>query len=316
MDIHQNARLTPRSREVVVHRVVVERQGVRAVARAFAVSEKTVRKWVSRFRAEGAQGLLDRSSRPHCSPRRTEQQIEEEVERLRRLRWTCDRIAHATGLSKATVSHILQRLGLNRLKSLEPAQPVQRYEHELPGDLLHLDIKKLGRIGVVGHRITGDRRRRAPGVGWEFLHVAIDDHSRIAFSDIQPDERGSSAPAFLKAAVKYYARLGVIIRRVLTDNGSCYRSAEFRNTCQQLAIRQKFTRPYTPRTNGKAERFIQTALREWAYAYAYANSAQRIPELPYWLHMYNWHRPHSSLGRQAPVSRLRKSRNNLLRLHR
>jgi transposase InsO family protein len=315
VDIHQNARLTPRSREVVVHRVVVERQGVRAVARAFAVSEKTVRKWVSRFRAEGGQGLADRSSRPHCSPRRTEQQVEKEVERLRRLRWTCDRIAHATGLSKATVSRILQRLGLNRLKSLEPAEPVQRYEHEAPGDLLHLDIKKLGRIGVVGHRITGDRRQRAPGVGWEFLHVAVDDHSRIAFSHIQPDERGASAVAFLFSAVKYYARLGVPIRRVLTDNGSCYRSAEFRNACRMLGIRQKFTRPYTPRTNGKAERFIQTALREWAYAFAYQNSAQRLSELPFWIHLYNWHRPHSSLDRQAPISRLGKSRNNLLRLH-
>ena len=285
MDIHQNARLTPRSREVVVQRVVVEHQRVRAVARDFAVSEKTIRKWVSRFRAEGGQGLLDRSSRPHCSPRRTRAEVESEVERLRRLRWTGDRIAHATGLSKATVSRILQRLGLNPLKSLDPAEPVQRYEHELPGDLLHLDIKKLARIGVVGHRITGDRRRRAPGVGWEFLHVAIDDHSRIAFSQMQADERGSSAAAFLKAAVNYYAGLGVTIRCVLTDNGACYRSADFRHTCRQLGIRQKFTRPYTPRTNGKAERFIQTAIREWAYAYAYQNSEQRISELPYWIHI-------------------------------
>jgi len=315
VDIHQNARLTPHSREIVVQRVVIEGQAVRAVARAFGVSEKTVRKWVSRFRAEGELGLRDRSSRPHRSPRRTEQQLEAEIERLRRLRWTCDRIAHATGVSKASVSRILRRLGLNRLKSLEPAEPVQRYEHELPGDLLHLEIKKLARIGVIGHRITGDRRRRAPGVGWEFLHVAIDDHSRIAFSELQPDECGSSAAAFLKSAVEHYARLGITIRRVLTDNGSCYRSADFRHTCRSLRIRQKFTRPYTPRTNGKAERFIQTALREWAYAYAYPDSAHRISELPYWLHMYNWHRPHSSLGRQAPVSRLGKTRNNLLRLH-
>jgi transposase InsO family protein len=243
------------------------------------------------------------------------QQVEEEVERLRRLRWTCDRIAHATGLSKATISRILRRLGLNRLKALEPAPPVQRYEHESPGDLLHLDIKKLARIGVVGHRITGDRRQRAPGVGWEFLHVAVDDHSRIAFSQMQPDERGTSAVAFLFSAVKYYARLGVRIYRILTDNGSCYRSAEFRAACRTLGIRQKFTRPYTPRTNGKAERFIQTALTEWAYAFAYQNSAQRLSELPFWIHLYNWHRPHSSLDTQPPVSRLGKSRNNLLRLH-
>jgi transposase InsO family protein len=315
VDIHQNARLTPHSRAVVVQRVVVEGQSIRTVARAFAVSEKTVHKWVARFRAEGAQGLRDRSSRPHCSPRRTKDDIGAEVERLRRLRWTCDRIALATGLAKATVSRILRRLGLNRLKALEPAPPVQRYEHESPGDLLHLDIKKLARIGVVGHRITGDRRQRAPGVGWEFLHVAIDDHSRIAFSQVQPDERGSSAVAFLVAAVTYYASLGITIRRVLTDNGGCYRSADFRDACRQFGIRQKFTRPYTPRTNGKAERFIQTALREWAYAYAYQSSAQRLSELPYWIHLYNWHRPHSSLGRQAPVSRLGRKRNNLLRLH-
>lgn len=315
MDIHQNARLTPHSREVVVHRVIVEGHQIRAVACAFAVSEKTVRKWVSRFRAEGSVGLRDRSSRPHRSPRRTQAELEAEVERLRRLHWTCDRIAHATGLSKATISRILRRLGLNRLRSLEPAVPVQRYEHESPGDLLHLDIKKLARIGVVGHRITGDRRQRAPGVGWEFLHVAIDDHSRIAFSLVQPDERGCSAAGFLAAAVKYYAQLGVTIRRVLTDNGACYRSADFRAACRHFDIRQKFTRPYTPRTNGKAERFIQTALREWAYAYAYQNSEQRLSELPYWIHIYNWHRPHSSLGRQAPASRLGFSRNNLLRLH-
>jgi len=315
VDIHQNARLTPRSREVVVRRVVVERRGIRAVACAFAVSDKTVRKWVSRFRSEGAAGLRDRSSRPHCSPRRTKKELETEVERLRRLRWTCDRIAQATELSKATVSRILRRLGLNRLKSLEPAEPVQRYEHQSPGDLLHLDIKKLARIGVVGHRITGDRRRRAPGIGWEFLHVAIDDHSRIAFSAIHRDERSSSASAFLISAVKYYAGLGIQIRRILTDNGGCYRSADFRATCRRLGIRQKFTKPYTPRTNGKAERFIQTAMREWAYAYAYQNSAQRLSELPYWIHLYNWHRPHSSLDRQAPISRLGRKRNNLLRLH-
>jgi transposase len=193
VDIHQNARLTPHSREVVVQRVVIDGHPIRAVACAFAVSEKTVRKWIRRFRAEGTAGLRDRSSRPHSSPDRTPPELEGEVERLRRLRWTCDRIAYSTGLSKATVSRILRRLGLNRLKSLEPAVPVQRYDHEAPGDLLHLDIKKLARIGVVGHRITGDRRQRAPGVGWEFLHVAIDDHSRIAFSLVQPDERGTAA---------------------------------------------------------------------------------------------------------------------------
>jgi transposase InsO family protein len=210
---------------------------------------------------------------------------------------------------------VVVRLGLSRLKALDPVTPVRRYEHASPGDLLHLDIKKLGKIGVVGHRITGDRRRRTPGIGWEFLHVAIDDHSRIAFSAIHTAERGFSAAAFLLAAVKYYSRLGIRIRRVLTDNGSCYRSREFREACAQLGIKQRFTRPYTPRTNGKAERFIQTALREWAYARAYNNSDQRRAELPCWVHEYNWHRPHASLARNVPVSRLGQNRNNVLRLH-
>jgi transposase InsO family protein len=210
---------------------------------------------------------------------------------------------------------VVVRVGLSRLKALDPVTPVTRYEHASPGDLLHLDIKKLGKIGVVGHRITGDRRHRTPGIGWEFLHVAIDDHSRIAFSAIHIDERGLSAAAFLIAAVGYYSRLGIRIRRVLTDNGSCYRSRDFREVCRQLDIKQRFTRPYTPRTNGKAERFIQTALREWAYARAYNNSDQRRAELPCWIHEYNWHRPHSSLARNVPVSRLRQSRNNVLRFH-
>ncbi len=315
MDIHQNARSTPHSRALLVWRVLEEGQRVSEVAAGFGVSERTVRKWVDRFRAEGHEGLLDRSSRPHGSPRRTCSETERQVESLRRQRWTCERIADATGLSKATVPRLVARLGLSRLKAMDPVTPVQRYEHASPGDLLHLDIKKLGRIGVVGHRITGDRRQRTPGIGWEFLHVAIDDHSRIAFSAIHKDERGLSAAAFLVAAVKYYERLGIRIRRVLTDNGSCYRSCEFREACAQLGIKQRFTRPYTPRTNGKAERFIQTALREWAYVRPYNNSDQRRAELAPWVHEYNWHRPHTSLARHAPVSRLGLNRNNVLRLH-
>ena len=315
MDIHQNARLTVYGRDTVVWRVLKEGQSVRVVATSFGICEKTVRKWVKRFRTEGHEGLLDRSSRPHSSPGRTDSDIERRVESLRRQRWTCDRIAVATGVAKATVSRILVRLGLNRLKKLEPAEPVRRYEHENPGDLLHLDIKKLGRIGVVGHRITGDRRQRAAGIGWEFLHIAIDDHTRIAFSSVRTDERGVSAAAFLIAAVEYYRRLGIRIQRVLTDNGSCYRSREFRSACQQLGIRQKFTRPYTPRTNGKAERFIQTALREWAYTRPYLTSAARTKELSCWVHQYNWHRPHAGLARNTPISRLGRRRDNLLRLH-
>ena len=222
----------------------------------------------------------------------------EEVERLRRQRWTGKQIAAETGVSPATVSRVLRRLGLNKLSALEPAEPVRRYERERPGELIHLDIKKLGRIGSVGHRITGrypGAVNRHHGIGWEFVHVCIDDASRIAFVQVQADQRKESAVAFLEAAVAYYAKLGIRIERVMTDNGSCYQSKMFRAACKRLGLRQIFTRPYTPKTNGKAERFIQTALREWAYARAYHNSDQRSAELPYWLHRYNWHRPHGSL---------------------
>ncbi len=225
------------------------------------------------------------------------------------------RIAQTLRLSPATVSRLLGRAGLNRLRDLEPAPPVRRYEHHRPGDLLHLDIKKLGRFQHAGHRVTGDKTRRSRAAGWEFVHVAVDDHSRIAFSQILPDERSLSAAQFLLLAHAYYGSLGIRIRRLLTDNGSWYRSRHFRRTCRRLGIRHRFTRPYTPRTNGKAERFIQTALREWAYARSYCSSLQRANHLLPWLHDYNWHRPHASLGYNPPISRLPPPRNNLLRLH-
>jgi transposase InsO family protein len=318
MDIHKNARLTPHSRAELVRRVLAEKQTPKAVATAFGVCEKTVRKWVERFLAEGEAGLLDRSSRPHRLHRPTPQAAVEEIERLRRQRWTGKQIAAETGISPATVSRVLRRLGLNKLSALEPAEPVRRYEREKPGELIHLDIKKLGRIGSVGHRITGrypGAINRHRGIGWEFVHVCIDDASRIAFVQLRPDQRKESAVAFLEAAVAYYAKLGVRIERVMTDNGSCYRSKAFRTACERLGLRQIFTRPYTPRTNGKAERFIQTALREWAYARAYHNSDQRSAELLHWLHRYNWHRPHGSLKANTPISRLGLSEDNLLRLH-
>jgi transposase InsO family protein len=192
---------------------------------------------------------------------------------------------------------------------------VVRYERAQPGELLHLDVKKLGRITQVGHRIHGDWRHRPRNVGWEFVHVAIDDTSRVAYSQVLPDEEGVNASAFLRAAVAYYAGLGVQVKEVLTDNGGCYHSRCFSQTCRELGLRHHFTRPYTPRTNGKAERFIQSALREWAYARAFSKSHQRIAALPTWLHAYNWHRPHASLAGQPPISRLGLSRNNLLRLH-
>ena len=234
---------------------------------------------------------------------------------LRRQRWTGLRIAQQTHLSRATVSRILRRLKLSRIRDLEPKLPVQRYEHARPGDLLHLDIKKLGRIARPSHRVTGNRRDRVSGIGWEYLHVAIDDHSRIAFSAIYPDEKRSSVLAFLAAALDYYARFGIRFRALLTDNGPAYRSRAFAQACRALRLKHRFTRPYTPRTNGKAERFIQTALREWAYGRTYQNSIERSQQLLPWLHQYNWHRPHGSLGSSPPISRSALDRNNLLRLH-
>ncbi len=315
MGIHKNAPLTPVGRAELVRRVLVEGQARSAVASDLGVCERTVRKWVERYGAEGEAGLTDRSSRPHRSPSRTPAPIEARVAELRRQRWTGEQIAAEVGTSKTTVSRILGRLGLNRLKALEPAEPVRRYERETPGELIHIDIKKLGRIGVIGHRITGDRATRVRGVGWEFVHVCIDDASRVAFVQVLPDERKHSAVAFLKAAIAYYEGLGVHVERVMTDNGSCYRSKTFRKACQKLGLRHIFTKPYTPKTNGKAERFIQTALREWAYARAYDQSDQRTAELPRWLHRYNWHRPHGSLLAKPPISRLGLTADNLLRLH-
>ncbi len=275
MNIHKNARLTPYMRVRIVERIGAKQQTPQDAAAACGVSERTIHKWLARYRSEGVAGLHDRSSRPHRSPRRTSRALVERVISLRRQRWTGRHIAQAVGLSPATISRILRRAGLNRIRDLEPARPLRRYEHASPGDLLHLDIKKLGRFLRAGHRVTGDRSRASRGAGWEFVHVAIDDHSRLAFSQILPDERSHSAVAFLDAAVGYYRSLGVPIRRLLTDNGSCYRSRLFRDACRRLGIRHRFTRPYTPRTNGKAERFIQTALREWAYARSYSSSQQR-----------------------------------------
>jgi len=236
---------------------------------------------------------------------------------LRRQRYTGKQIAAELAIAPATVSRILRRLGLNRLSALEPAEPVRRYERERPGELIHIDIKKLGRFNDIGHRITGDRRGQSNrrGVGWEYVHVCIDDHSRVAFAKIMPDEKKQSAVAFLKQALAYYASLGIRIERVMTDNGSCYRSFAFRAACKLLGLRHLRTRPYTPKTNGKAERFIQTSLREWAYAKAYENSRQRQHQLPTWLHRYNWHRPHAGIGDKTPISRLGVTGNNLLRLH-
>jgi len=234
---------------------------------------------------------------------------------LRRHRLTLESIALQLGLSRATVGRICQRAGLNRLSKLEPVPQVVRYERAKPGELLHLDIKKLGRIMKVGSRITGRRDFRPRTAGWEHVHVAIDDNSRVAYTQVMSEEDGAAAGAFLRAAVAYYAGLGITVKEIMTDNGGCYRCKAFRQVRESLGLRHRFTRAYTPRTNGKAERFIQTALREWAYARAYNNSLSRSAELPYWLHRYNWHRPHASLAGQPPITRLGLEQDNLLRLH-
>jgi transposase InsO family protein len=296
--------------------VIEEGQSARSVATDLAVSERTVRGWAKRSKEEGPAGLQDRSSRPHRLYRPTPEPVVQRIAELRRERMTGKAIAAEVGVSPATVSRVLKRLGLNKLKMLEPAEPVRRYEREHPGELIHIDIKKLGKFNKIGHRITGRTgQSTSRGVGWEFIHVCIDDASRIAFSQVLKDEKKGSAVAFLKAAVAYYASLGVTVQRVMTDNGSCYRSRAFARACKRLKLKHIRTKPYTPKTNGKAERFIQTSLREWAYARAYQTSDQRAAELPHWLHRYNWHRPHGSLKSMPPISILGLNRKNLLRLH-
>jgi transposase InsO family protein len=287
------------------------------VAQAMAVSLTTLKKWQRRFRDEGIEGLKDRSSRPRCSPRQLPGRIVERVVALRRKRRTGRYIACQLGLSTASVSRILRRAHLSRWRELEPRPSIHRYERAEPGELIHLDIKKLGRIKGLGHRITGLHSRflRNRGIGWDFVHVAIDDASRLARADVAHDEHGDTATALLRATVEHYRRHGVRVQRVMTDNGAAYRSTDFRIACQQLGIRHLRTKPYTPRTNGKAERFIQTALREWAYATAYRTSEQRTQALKTWIHHYNWHRPHSALHFKPPISRLALGGNNLLRLH-
>jgi len=315
MNYHQNARLTVHSRERMCRQVMEQGLTLKLAAASFNGSAKTAAKWVRRYRELGVDGLRDRSSRPGRLHRPTSTELIGRVEALRRERWTGLRIAQATGLSRATVSRILRRLKLSRMRDLESPVVYPRYEHARPGDLLHLDIKRLVRIARPSHRVTGDRRDTVKGIGAEYVHVAIDDHSRIAFSAIYPDETRASVLHFLAAALAYYARLGIRFKAVLTDNGTSYRSYAFAAACKRLDLKHRRTRPYTPRTNGKAERFIQTALREWAYARTYQNSSDRQNSLSPWIHQYNWHRPHASLGLLPPITRAGFDQNNLLRLH-
>ena len=315
MDYHQNARLTVIGREQLARKVLHEGLTLKLAAASFNVSAKTAAKWTRRFEQGGVEALRDRSSRPRRCPRQTASLLIEKVLALRRLRHNGWRIARALKLGRATVSRILCRAGMNRLRSLDPPPPVVRYEHKRPSDLIHFDIKRLARIVKPGHRVHGDRTRETRGAGYEYLHIAIDDHSRLSFAAILPDQTSASSQRFFHMTRAHFARFGFGIRRVLTDNGSCYRDGHFQMLLNRQHVRQRFTRPYTPRTNGKAERFIQTALREWAYARTYQNSAEREIELDFWIHDYNFHRPHASLNLNTPSSRSGLSRNNLLSLH-
>jgi transposase InsO family protein len=311
MNVHSRAKTNPRSRELVVQRVQAEGWSRREAAEALGLSVRTVAKWLRRHRQEGLPGLRDRTSRPHSSPTRISEILRMRVLELRQKRLVGREISETTGLPRATVSRILRKAGLGRLRCLEPPEPPNRYEHKHPGDLLHIDIKKLGRIvGGPGHRVHGDRTRRSRGVGWEYVYVCIDDHSRLGYVECLQAEEKHVAAGFLDRAIAWFRASGIQPRRLLTDNAKVFSSVPFEETLRSASLRHGFTRSYRPRTNGKAERFIQTLLREWAYRRSYPSSARRRKALPRWLHYYNFHRQHSSLGGNPPMSRV----NNLFSL--
>jgi transposase InsO family protein len=303
VNTHKNARLTPAGRLAVLQRVHAG-VPVAEVARGACVSPRTIWKWLQRFKLEGVAGLQDRSSRPQRLARRLPRYRHRQVEKARRKRWSSLRIASHYALPVSTVVTMLQRLQLNRLPSLAPPQPLVRYEHARPGALLHLDIKKLGRINGIGHRIHGDRRRAARGIGWEYVHVAIDDCTRLGYSEVLDDETGPTAAGFLARAIAWYAAQGIRIAGLLTDNGGCYRSDAHALVVAQHRLTHRFTRPYRPQTNGKAERFIRTLLHEWAYAQAYRASRWRTAALTRYLTYYNTRRRHSGIAMCTPAERL------------
>lgn len=314
MNSHKHARLTPIGRALLVSRVLEQGWTISAASQAAGVSRRTVYKWLRRFTDEGPAGLLDRSSRPHCSPTRLPVRQLKRCEVLRRRRWPLWRIAQDQHCSLSTLSRKMKPLGLSRLSSLAPAVPIVRYERGAPGELLHIDTKRLGRIEGLGHRATGTRVGcRHAGAGWEAVHLAVDDHSRVAFARLMADETKASCVAFLRQATAYFAALGAPVQSVMTDNGAGYKKT-YDLACSDLGIRHLRTKPYTPQTNGKVERFVQTSLREWAYAKPYRSSAKREAALQPFIHHYNWHRPHSALDHQPPMIRI-SAVNNLLKLN-
>jgi transposase InsO family protein len=319
MNLHRNARLTPRGRRLLVERVCQQRMPLSVAAAAAGISTRTACKWVGRYRREGLAGLEDRSSAPHRVPARTAEDRVAAIAALRRLRMTAAEISELLGMPLSTVSAVLLRIGLGKRSRLEPLEPVNRYQRERPGELVHIDVKKLGRIERVGHRITGTRAsQHARGIwnvgrrpiGWEYVHVCVDDATRLAYAEVLSDEKGHTVAGFLRRAVAFYADHGITVERVMTDNGAGYISILHALACRALGLRHLRTRPYRPRTNGKAERFIRTMLGGWAYGAIYGTSTERTRALPGWLDHYNRRRPHRSLNNQPPLTRLTQVRNN------
>jgi transposase InsO family protein len=313
MKLHANARTCPKSRKLLVHRIEGEGWSLMVAAEAAGISERTAAKWIARWRAEGEAGLLDRSSAPKTRPTQLPADRVQAIEALRRLRMTAAEIAEVLGMALSTVSRWLARIGLGKRSRLEPPEPPNRYERKRPGELIHVDVKKLGRISAkgAGHRVLGHRAsqekkgpKRLGATGWEFVHVCVDDATRLAYVEVLADEKGATAAAFLRRAASWFKGMGITVERVLSDNGACYRSTVHAETCAELGMRHLFTRPYRPRTNGKAERFIQTLTNRWAYGAIYGSSAERTAALPGWLTHYNFSRRHGSLGHRPPAARL------------
>jgi transposase InsO family protein len=309
MNLHGNARTCPKSRRLLVDRLEGE-WSLTEAAEAAGVSERTAAKWLSRWRAEGEAGLQDRSSAPHTVPSRTPEARVEAIAALRRLRMTGPEIAELLEMASSTVSAVLDRIGLGKLSRLEPPEPPNRYERKRAGELIHIDVKKLVRIEKgAGHRVTGKRTRQAKGAGWERVHVCVDDATRLAYVEVLDDEKARTSVGFLKRAVAFYAAHGITVERVMTDNGPGYTSIAHAIACRAMKIRHIRTRPFRPRTNGKAERFIRTMLGGWAYGAIYRDSAQRTAALSGWLDFYNWRRPHGSLSHKPPGARLAEMNN-------
>ena len=309
MRLHSNARTCPRSRRLLVERVLVEGWAVATAAEAAGVSARTAWKWVDRFRREGEAGLEDRSSAPRSVPSRTSAEREEVILQLRELRFSGPEIAETLAMPLSTVGAVLARNGRGRLPRLQPDEPANSYERPRPGELVHIDVKKLARIGRPGHRVNGDRRTRSRGLGWEFVHVAVDDATRLAYAEVLADEKGATAAGFLRRAIGFFRRHAITVERILTDNGPCYLAVVHALACKTLGVRHLRTRPYRPRTNGKAERFIRTLIDGWAYGAVYRTSTERTAALAGWLDWYNRLRPHRSLGRNPPLTRLAEMNN-------